>query len=272
MENRGCDAEQTQALPAAALHQVSLLRARSSRSPSARVPTEATRVHHPATPRPRRPARPRTLLFTSMVPRQPLLTPCRWPRFMLSAGPAAASTGAGPRERGQRGRGARARESERRTAPRHRTCRGSRRAVPAAPRRPEGRTGSAAGGDAGPSQGDSGAAAAAVTRGRSTVPQTPQPRSLAASPAGTRAARRSCTQARLQPRRHVSALTCSLGAASAARAPPTPNRKRAPAPAAPANRRAACAARAARGRASRTDSPAHCLAIGPALRGRGGIT
>lgn len=130
MENRGCDAEQTRALPAAALHQVSLLCARSSRSPSARVPTGAPRVHHPATPRPRRPARPRTLLFTSMVPRQPLLTPCRWPRFMLSAGPAAASTGAGPRERGQRGRGARARDSERRTAPRHRTCRGPRRAAP----------------------------------------------------------------------------------------------------------------------------------------------
>lgn len=78
---------------------------------------------------PRVPARPRTLLFTSMVPRQPLLTPCRWPRFMLSAGPAAASTGAGPRERGQRGRGARARDSERRTAPGHRTCRGPRRAT-----------------------------------------------------------------------------------------------------------------------------------------------
>lgn len=70
-----------------------------------RPSTGAARGHHPATPRPRRPARPRTLLFTSMVPRQPLLSPCRWPRFMLSTRPAAASSGAGPRERGQRGRG-----------------------------------------------------------------------------------------------------------------------------------------------------------------------
>lgn len=49
---------------------------------------------------------PRTLLFTSMVPRQPLLAPCRWLRFMLSAGAAAASSGrAAPQERGQLVRG-----------------------------------------------------------------------------------------------------------------------------------------------------------------------
>lgn len=181
---------------------------RGSPGPPSRHPASS-----PGSPGPpsRRPARPRTLLFTSMVPRQPLLAPCRWPRFMLSARPPAASSGAGPRERGQRGRGARARGSERRSAPRHRTCRAPRSAAPAAPRRPEGRLGSAAGGDSGPSQRGSGAAAAAaaVRRGRSTVPQPPQPGFSAGSPAGgrARAARCSCTPAGLQPR-HVHALTC----------------------------------------------------------------
>lgn len=47
---------------------------------------------------PLRPARaPRTLLFTSMVPRQPLPAPCRWLRFILRPGPSAASSsGAAP--------------------------------------------------------------------------------------------------------------------------------------------------------------------------------
>ena len=43
-----------------------------------------------AAPRPRAPPAcpgPRTLLFTSMVPRQPLPAPCRWPRFILRPGP-----------------------------------------------------------------------------------------------------------------------------------------------------------------------------------------
>lgn len=84
--------------------------------------------------------------------------------------------------------------------------------MPAAPRRPEGQTASAAGGDTGPSQRGSGAAAAAVRRGRSTIARPPQPPFSAASPAGTRArplgarapsraAAAARARAHLQPRR-----------------------------------------------------------------------
>lgn len=198
MENRGCDAEQTRALPAAALHQVSLLCARSSRSPSAHVPTGATRVHHPATPRPRPAAHLALHLHGAQAAAaHPVPVAAvhaeRRAGGRLDGGRPSGARAAGPRSAGS-GLGApHGAWSPHlpRSAPRH--------AVPAAPRRPEGRTGSEAGGDAGPSQGGSGAAATAVTRGRSTVPQPPQPSFPAASPRararpGARARRHGCSR------------------------------------------------------------------------------
>lgn len=117
--------EQTQALPSSPSQQVyhplslaSKSHYRAPHCPGRRGSSPGRRRPAPGLPqapafpsgRSLRPGRaPRTLLFTSMVPRQPLPAPCRWLRFMLRPGPAAASSSrAAPRERGERVRGQRA--------------------------------------------------------------------------------------------------------------------------------------------------------------------
>lgn len=222
---------------------------------------------------PLRPApAPRTLLFTSMVPRQPLPAPCRWLRFMLRPGPAAASSGrAAPRERKERVRGRRAGEAAAARAPPHRHLqRGGRgsglrvelRSASSSRGGTEGRTGGAAGGDTTPSLRASAAAAKAEeeeegAEQRRQAPQSrsrpppPQARARAPEPGGSRGA---CTRS-----------PAAFAEGSAARAPPTPNRKRAPAPASPTNR---YAPREARGRTAFSRIPPTAVRLAP--RGEGG--
>lgn len=192
--------------------------------------------------RPLRPGRaPRTLLFTSMVPRQPLPAPCRWLRFMLRPGPAAASSSlAAPRERGERVRGQRALDVAAAREPPHRHLQGNgcgsglrgELCLAGSLRcKTEGPTGRAAGGDTTPSLRASAAPAKEEEEGAEHRRQELQLRARQPLPRA---------RARAHPTLAGGVACARSPAASleawATRAPSTPNRKRAPAPAAPANR------------------------------------
>ena len=233
-----------------------------------------------AAPRPRAPPAcpgPRTLLFTSMVPRQPLPAPCRWPRFILRPGPRRPPP-AGPPLGGARGEcaagGLGARRRRRPGLLLTGTCRGAAAARVSAP-------GPArlAPHAAGPRVG-----LAARRAGTRSPPSRPQRRPRRRRRRRGRSGgdtRRSLAlgrrpRARALPhlgpghRRGACARSPAASAeASAARAPPPPNGKRAPAPAEPTNR---YPPRAARGRGLLLEKPACRRSIGPARRGRGGIT
>lgn len=190
---------------------------------------------------------------------------------MLRPGPAAASSGrVAPRERKERVRGRRAGDAAAAGAPPHRHLqRGSRgsglrvelRSAGSSRGGTEGRTGGAAGGDTTPSLWASAAAARAEeeegAEQRRQAPQSssrpppPQARARAPKPGGSRSA---CTRS-----------PAALAEGSAARAPPTPNRKRAPAPASPTNR---YAPREARGRTAFSRIPPTAVRLAP--RGEGG--
>lgn len=171
----------------------------------------------PPSGRPIHPAQaPRTLLFTSMVPRQPLPAPCRWLRFILRPDPAAASADpAARRERRERARGRRARDAVAARAPpnRHlqRDGRGSGlctelRSAGSSHGGTESRTGGAAGGDAAPSLRVSAAGATAEEEGAEQKIQAPQ----SCAPPPPRQAR-AHARTRLGPEpRSVHAPTCSL--------------------------------------------------------------
>lgn len=197
----------------------------------------------PPSGRPIHPAQaPRTLLFTSMVPRQPLPAPCRWLRFILRPDPAAASADpAARRERRERARGRRARDAVAARAPpnRHlqRDGRGSglctELPVRRAPHTAGPRVGLAArrAGTPLPPSGSRRQERRQRRRGRS---RRYRRRSLALHHLPGELARTRAPDSG----RSLGACTrppaVSVGA-SVARAPPTPNEKRAPAPEAPTN-------------------------------------
>lgn len=204
------------------------------------VPDPSLASRRPLLPsgRPLHPARgPRTLLFTSMVPRQPLPAPCLWLRFMLRPGPAAVSGARGesawPKGSGRGcGRGSPQRHLQR--GGRGSSLRAELRwAAPHAARQGVGLAARPAGTRLPPSgpwrhrDGEGGAETTDSLAWRS-----------ATSPASSRARAHPSWREARRTRSPAASLK-----ASEARAPPTPNRKRAPAPKKPTNRYTLCKAR-----------------------------